>query len=195
MSWYIHTRRGAFGGHGAPAGGFTLGWETPVQISTVGDSIVETSGSLIEAVNLGETTNQTVNGVLFVAALTRDGLNSGSSDSSVLYTDGGVGASFESMLDSCAWYYSGTPTARTITLSGLTSGKTYLLQVFVSDERFAGRAESLSIAGHSYGPFEFNLSQSYVCRFIAGATSATLTVTPNVYGVAQVHAFQIRQLD
>lgn len=174
------------------AAGFTLGWETPMAVSTFGDGIVSTSGTLIEAKNLGEATNRTVNGVLFTGQSTRDGLTNAFSDGSV-YQDGVIGAAFEGMMDSFAW--GGSP--QTITLTGLTSGKTYLFQGFVSDDRSFGATNKLYYVIQSYTSDELleNSSSSYICRFVATGTTETVTMPLTTGGFCITNGFQVRQLD
>jgi hypothetical protein len=171
----------------APA--FVLGWESPVSVSTVGDSIIATDGVLIEARNLGQTTNRTVNGVLFLGQTSRDQLNSGATVATA-YQDGVIGADFEGMMDSFA--YSGS-IARSITLVGLQSGKTYLLQIFVSDDRNPSRTQAHSLGGYDSDSVSQAASFSMICRFVATGTTENMLITPNVAPI--INGFQVRQLD
>ena len=141
----------------APNGSADIDWQTPVAISTVGNSIVDnTSGTLVEAFNMdNNSTNRTVNGVTFTGASSRDDFGSSYSHSTI-YQDGNVGAPFASLLDSFG-YVPGTSgsgtTDGTLSLTGLTAGNEYLLQLLFSDDRNAtlesrsmllGAGESLS---------------------------------------------------
>jgi hypothetical protein len=168
--------------------GFTLGWETPVSISTVGDTIVETDGTLIEAKSVAALSSSTVNGVLFT-----NGSIAGFTDQrlSTLYQDGVIGAAFETMMDS--YGYSGT--SGSLTLTGLTSGKTYLFQAFVSDDRAFGasRNQYFTIGAYTSDTKLQNTSSSYICRFVASGTTQVVNIYSNVS--LCVNGYQVRQLD
>jgi hypothetical protein len=169
--------------------GFTLGWETPVSISTVGDTIVETDGTLIEAKSVAALSSSTVNGVLFtnttLAGFTDQRLTT-------LYQNGVIGAAFETMMDSYG-FISGT--SGSLTLTGLTSGKTYLFQAFVSDDRAFGatRNQYFTIGAYISDTKLQNTSSSYICRFVASATTQVVNLTSNVSVI--INGYQVRQLD
>jgi hypothetical protein len=174
----------------AAGGGVLLGWESPVAISTVGDTIVSTEGTMLEAVNLGEATNKTVNGVSFTGQVSKNDLAAGYYDVNN-YQDGGVGTAFQEMLDSFAY---DSDTSGTITLSGLTNGVTYLLQVFVTDDRgFGAVTQTMTVGAYSSTPTLQSASFSAICRFVASGTSQVVALSTDT-GVPVINGFQVRTL-
>jgi hypothetical protein len=117
------------------AGASIITWETPDRISTTGDTIVETDGTLIQAINFRHDQTgviRTVNTVPFTTAVSVPSISATSASvASTVYQDGGVSAPFETMLDSFA--FGGF--VNSLTLSGLTAGNTYQVQLFSSDRR------------------------------------------------------------
>jgi hypothetical protein len=171
-----------------------LGWGVERLISTAGDAVVETTGTLVTAINLGETATRTVNGVAFVGQNTIGTLDA-AAVSADFYTGGGVGADFTAMMHSLA-HASGSANGE-ISLTGLTVGDTYLLQVFSSDDRstYAARTQALSIAGYTSAAMVTGSSFAVTCRFVATATSHTLTISdPDGLGATQLQALQLRRL-
>jgi hypothetical protein len=176
------------------ASGITLGWGTASNISSIGDSIVATSGTLVEARNLGAAVNETVNGVAFTGQSTRDGLDTAFA-STGLYVDGGISASFESIMDSFA-YRAATGNA-TLTLTGLTSGQTYQLQLFVSDDRTTSsanlRQQRYTLDSYVSAFVTNGTSYALACAFIAGGSTQSVTVGWTAGNVV-LNAFQVRQI-
>ncbi|MCG8583703.1 MAG: Ig-like domain-containing protein, partial [Pirellulales bacterium] len=177
--------------------------EAVEQVSVVGDSVVRTEGALIEAINLGSSKTRTVNGVTFQGKSTRDDLTDSYSRSGV-YTDGGVSGSFEVLLDSFSYESggAGNPGQATVTLTGLTAGKEYLVQLFISDDRSAmlqSRTQSYTINGVETDALENGDSYSLVVRFTATGATQDIDIQswPGV-GESQssvnVNAFQVREL-
>lgn len=171
-------------------GGFTLGWETPVDISTVGDSIVSTEGVFVSATNWGQTATRTVNGVTFTGTTVPDAGYTVFSNIG-LYTKGVISAEFEGMMDIMA--YSGA--TDTITLTGLTVGKTYLYQAFLADQRGAvsTRNQYYVIQGYTSDTKLHSETPSFICRFVASGTTETVTLVSNQSVV--LNGQQLRILD
>lgn len=168
-----------------------LGWEAPVDIDTVGDSIISTEGTLVIARNCGESASRTVNGVAFTGQVGTGNMSSGVSLTS-LYKSGGVGAAFEGMLDSFSF---GNTQPRTFSVSGLTIGSTYLLQVFGADDRNATTAayqSTYTVAGYTSAGCFNGPGHSAICRFVAGGTSELVTIAHS--SVSVINGFQVRQI-
>lgn len=156
-------------------------WETPTQISTVGDTIVETDGAKVIAENVGQNNNNlnppvtatvTVNTVQFDGVLTWGDMSNthGLAPGDGVYDDGGIGASFNTMMQSAAF----TNPTGTRTLTGLGVGNEYLIQIFTSDARDAGanRWAAAESGGSTTSPRTFRHDgYSYVGTFIADATT------------------------
>ena len=174
----------------AAASSYTLGWESPVAISTVGDSIVSTDGTLLEAKNTGEAVDKTVNGITFTGVATRDELNSAYFDAGN-FQDGVVGAAFEGMLDSFA--YDGADTTANLTLTGLTYGVTYLLQVFVSDDRGGTVTQTMTVGAYSSTATLQSASFSAICQFVASGTTQVVGFSVDT-GNPILNGFQVRAL-
>lgn len=168
-----------------------LGWEAPVDIDTVGDSIVSTAGTLVIARNCGESASRTVNGVAFTGQVGTGNMSSGVSLTS-LYKSGGVGVAFEGLLDSFS-YGSGQP--RTFSVPGLTIGATYLLQVFGADDRSATTAayqSTYTVAGYTSAGCFNGPGHSAICRFVAGSTTEVVSIAHS--SVSVINGFQVRQI-
>lgn len=172
-----------------------IGWYSPVDVDTIGDVIVSTEGALVSAYNIGENTSRTVNTVQFQGLQTIGGLNNSAVLAS-LYTGNGVGTGFAGIMRSLAY---GTPpfSPVSIQLEGLITGHTYLLQVFMSDNRtdnnYNLRTQKYIINGlESEAPI-FDMSYSMICRFLATNTSHELTIQP-IGTVAHLAAYQVRKL-
>jgi hypothetical protein len=175
------------------AAAIQLGWQSPVAISGVGNTIVSTSGTLIAAKNAGSAADKTVNGVTFVAAASIGTSWTGYSIST-MYQDGGVSADFEAVLDSISYYPPSS--SGSFILSGLTAGKTYQLQVFISDDRAGlGTVTQFIVLGSYTSSSVLNAtSYSRICNFVAGASTQTVTINASL-GNAFINGFQVRQLD
>jgi hypothetical protein len=179
----------------------TYGWETPLSIAAVGDAVVSTEGTLVEARNLGQATDRVVNGVTFVGATTAGTFTSGGGAfvDTTLYRGGGIGAAFEAMLD-CALFSNSGDVTRNVPLTGLTIGQSYLLQLFMMDSRSAAtqaRNQSASIAGHTITPVRMGDELSCICRFLATATTENVGINvlaPNATVPRIVNGYQVRLL-
>jgi hypothetical protein len=177
------------------------GWETPLSIAAVGDAVVSTEGTLVEAKSLGALTNRTVNGVTFVGATTAGTFTSGGGSfvDSTLYRGGGIGAAFEAMLD-CAIFSNSGDVTRNVPLAGLTIGQSYLVQVFVMDSRVVAtqnRNQSLAVAGHTLTPVRMGDELSCVCRFVATSTTENIGINmlaPDATVPRIINGYQVRLL-
>ncbi len=176
----------------------TVNWTA----STVaGPTDVSTAGTLVGAMNVGSATPQTVNGVTFAADPTGAGtltLGSGTvafgnlaSTFNNFWTaaDPGGDAAYAAALDTARW---GTSGSGTVTLGGLTVGRTYLVQLWIADTRagFDTRIRTVDgVATTSGGP---NLATG---AFIADAATQVITVDdgPNTFG-PQVNLLQVRDV-
>jgi hypothetical protein len=177
-------------------------WNTPTAISPVGDTIVSTTGTLVEALNWGNwagTGTRTINGVTFTGK-GAGGITTNSDFSSItnfahssaVYTDGGVGGDFEALLDSFMWRYPGVSSP--VSLSGLTLGSQYMVQFFVSDDRGCCASEMswFSGGGNESDHVRYDLSYAVTGMFTADATTQALTV--NGQYSSQVGGYQLRNL-
>jgi hypothetical protein len=175
----------------------SLGWENHVHVSSIGDSIIDTKGILIVAKNgtNAGAGSKTVNGVTFTNTGTIGSKMTASYSDSAIYQDGNIGTDFEAMMDS--FVYCGADPPVTFPLTGLTVGKTYLLQILNSDNRnnasFKARTQTYNVAGYTSETIANYMGYSVKCRFVASATSHNVTITfssaPNLCG------YQVRQLD
>jgi hypothetical protein len=166
------------------------GWESIIGLSSIGDSVVSTDGTLVEAVNLGTAAAKTVNGVVFTGATSRNGLASSHTDPA-LYVNGVISTEFEGIMDSFCW----GGLSAILTLTGLLSGKWHLVQLFCSDDRSAAyqaRTQTYTLGAFSSGPHPNGDSYSLIGRFIATGTTQNITITASV--AANLQGFQLRRL-
>lgn len=160
-------------------------WGTPVDISLVGDTVVDTSGTMVFAYSYGESGGtRTINGVTF----TKTSFGSGYANSGV-YNRGGIGSDFEGMMDSFGWITVTTA----YELSNLTPGKHYLIQFFISDCR-SSRQQSFTMDGVSSETFYQNQKHSVICNFQAYSDRHIIYV--NFFsGAIVLNGAQLRILD
>lgn len=197
----------------------TITWgPTAVPLTEAGTE-VSTSGTLVQALNFGRGVssdfNTTINGVLFTGlanenAATTVFSNPTSAPFSADSTNVGGNYSglgtYTTLLNN--WLFSSNAALNTVTLSGLSSGQEYLVQLFMADSRttqptFATRfpvideGQANAFTGPEYGT---NSGVGFVINgtFTADATTQTFTInnhegaTPETPGGFQLNAYQIR---
>lgn len=202
LPWLYYPRSNSvrvINSHLGGGASFTPGWQTSAGIASVGDTIISTEGTLLDAKNLGSATNRTVNGVLFTGATTAGTFTSGGGaavDNSA-YTGGNVGSDFEALLDSFIFSATGDLT-RNVPISGLTIGVNYMLQIFATDDRSAAiqdRLQSYTIAGHTLTDQRLGDSLSMICYFTATDTTMNLGIfqTGQTYP-RMIAGYQVRTL-
>ena len=115
----------------------------------------------------------------------------------------GLSGTYSNVLQGAA--YVGTTAAGTVTLNGLTAGKSYAVQIWVNDPRSAGsgRAENASSTGGNTVTLDYNnfdapggVGQFVYGTFVADNTNQAFTLTPNpsTGGAAQLNAISVRDL-
>jgi hypothetical protein len=189
----------------------SIAWNEPaIAISTVGNTIVETQGNLVEAINWDTSAiDRTVNGVTFDSQTTaQTGWNGTPVFNSSIYTDGNISGDFVRVLDSFMFGdAAGNPGTETLTLgtfNPLTAGKRYLVQLFVSDDRTVGlqtRTQDYTGGANTSALYENGFSYSLTGTFIADGATQDIGVrafpgtTPDqTAGTPIINAFQVRQL-
>ena len=180
-------------------------WQPPIPVTTIGDGVIETEGELLEAINLGSSTDSMINSVVFTGQST--GRPNRYADLSAfdqrvagqgVYRDGAIGAAFEQLMDSFAF---GGERARFV-LKNLTPGTRYRIQLLVSDDRNPDTESD----GQSYtseiesDPIQHGLSYALAGTFVAQSQTQTITLThyskfPVVAREARVNGYQLRALD
>ena len=171
------------------ASAVTLGWGTPVAVNNATDDIVTTEGTFVNAFRFGSATNLTINGVTFT------GVNTGgtsASDTGFFATYGSASVNLRSLLQSLIFGLS----ADTHTITGLTSGRTYMLQWFFADERTSGnistRNQIVQISTYTK-TFDAQLTaKATKCYFVATGSSMSITITGGENG--HIEAYQIRDV-
>jgi hypothetical protein len=107
------------------------------------------------------------------------------------YQDGVVGTAFQEMLDSFAY---DSDSSGTITISGLTNGLAYLLQVFVTDDRgFGAVTQTMTVGAYSSTPTLQSVSFSAICRFVASGTTQVVSLSTDT-GVPVMNGYQVRTI-
>lgn len=171
-----------------------------------GDSDVNTSGTLVQALNLGSSSATTVNGVTFTSASDPSfsatntfGTGSGNltvntpgtfgngpsmGDSNAPFTN--LSSSYKALVGTAFNCYQATDTT-TLTINGLTSGQQYLVQFWSNDSRSSinvNNRQTLT-AGNTTGIFYRNsgsqggLGSFVIGQFTADASTQVITAFEN----------------
>ena len=192
--------------------GAAITFGTPANIT--GDTDVNTSGTLKYAYTWGATAD-TVNGVAFtqcasftaagsdIALVNYTATNSGSFNSSSSPFSG-LTTAYQHILKGSV-YKSGSVSTGTITLNNLTSGNTYLVQIWVNDPRAtslvtgSSRTETVTTTGGNSVTLNFNSTaaeggsgQYVIGIFTANATTQVINVSSGTGNVDQINAIQVR---
>lgn len=180
-------------------------WSTPSNIA--GDADVSLNGTLQYAYNLTNT-NRTVNGVVFTGKNSPTTLDDKvtqtfSSNTTAAYSSAtnpfnGLSAAYKSLLVGGNYRDAASSTAVTTTLKNLTPGKSYAVQVWVSDPRGTPRTQVVTGGGGNTVTLDFNVSngagglgQHTTGTFTADATTQTFTLTATN---TQLNALQVREI-
>lgn len=175
----------------------SLGSAAPITwgpaLDTIDPTVVETTGTLVEAINGSRTTGViTVNGVNFSpsdALLSNSAANVGLSGSTTL--DPGLDA-----LLNAVEFGGGTSTSITVGGGALVTGQTYSIQIFWTDLRSTrvmtyGDGEGNTVDVSSIGaPGTFG--QFVIGTFEADGPTQTLSLTTNGFANAHINGYQIR---
>ena len=185
-----------------------LTWGTPVNCTSDADVLI--AGSSVWAYDWGGTglTTATVNGVVFTAATAQNptGITSpftafaNNTFTSTSNPFNALSANYKQLLNDSRYITS--TTAQTVTLTGLTSGHSYAVQVWANDPRSGGtatRTQTLSSSSGNSVLQDFNstnaaggVGQYSIGSFTADSASQTFTVTGNA--VAQINTIQLRDV-
>ena len=181
----------------------TITWNTPVTIS--GDTDVATTGNPLYAYN-GANSTASVNGVSFtgensVSTWGNVGFSVSTSTIGGTTTAYGVASSpFNSLSSSYQTvlkggiYANAASATITVTLNGLTSGKQYLVQIWVNDSR-ASTSRSETVNGGVSLNYNSTTAAGGVGQYTIGTfTASATTQTFTLLGVAssQLNAIQVR---
>lgn len=165
--------------------------------NTTATTDISTTGTLVEAHAEGGGAT-TVNGVTFAAANTL-----GSSSSTQLDGASTGDAGFDSLLNSVSF---GGGVSTTIDLGSFTSGTSYEIQIFYTDQRTPGLNDRVMTYGSSTGGGTVDLEadpnnagtspfgQFAIGTFTADGTDPDLTLDTNGFGNAHITAWQIRSV-
>lgn len=199
--------------------GAIITWSAATNVNA--DSDVSTLGTLVRAVNVGSGSAKTINGVSFAANTTTDGGTSGTYDVSagtgpwgngtwpnygapLDNSNGALSADYGSAL-SDGTYTNGGGSIRTQTLSNLTNGQQYLIQVWwnavqgtssqlgmVFDSGSGTPSVTLYTSGTGFSP-RLSLAQFATGTFTANATTQIVRWDETSgTGGATINMFQIR---
>lgn len=167
--------------------GAMINWEVAITHGggTAG-SVINIEGTLLDAVNLGDTTSPTINGVTFTAGQSVGSLTylgDTATNGPPVTADAGLNDLWSTIA-----FTSGNNT-NTSTLSGLTLGNTYLVQAFGDH---VGRTVTLGDGEAAQNTISLN-NASAVGRFVADGGTQTLTFA-NSTGSQHLNGFQLRDL-
>jgi hypothetical protein len=197
-----------------------ISFGAPQNIATPAD--VSTLGTLIQATNFS--TTQTVNGVTFVKSTQTPSASysigqvtvAGIGDmNATAFTSGSGGfnslnATYKAMLVGAAFGLSGATANGSLTLTDLTIGNEYLVQLWVTDPRTNSsqvqlRTQSI-VSGGSPVSLDFNVTnaaggvgQYVIGTFVADSTSQVISLSAtqanaNSPAVNQFNAIQLREI-
>jgi len=175
------------------AGASTITW-TGGALAGLGTTTISTQGAFVEAHNVGEATATAAGPITFDALAATPFTNTYLDFLPVGLTSN---AAFDSVLDSGAWENAFTDAV--LTLTGLTSGRTYLAQFFVADTRdsFSTRTVTV-IAGNSMTSGLLGLGWVFNGTFTADATTQSITFrgggTTEDSKYAYLNASQLRDI-
>jgi len=159
-----------------PASAATITWQTPQDIT--GESDVENLGLVVTAVNVGSTSGVTVNGVTFGADDGKVTTNGTQRPDFAPSPDPSISANYHTLLDSIR------TNGSNISISGLTSGTEYQVQIWVNDSRYPNTAtrQTTFSAGNTSGyvqasrdDTQYHLGQFVIGTFTADGTTQTIT--------------------
>ena len=187
-----------------PAGAIEPGW-TAGPMSATGDSIC-TNGTLVYAYSV---IGGTVGGVTFTRAATfgsegmSDVVSASSSPAGSAYgslMDAGAPGNYGQFLSN-GWYWdngTGDALAFTLSLSGLTAGKTYLVQLVVHRQSnsmtvSANGTEAVHVHGDNEASYKYGAS--LVGVFTASAATENVAISfPTGSSQRPINAIQVREL-
>ena len=189
----------AFAGAQANAATITWGTAQDINIGATGGTDVSTQGSLVAALNVGDTNNSpTVNGVVFAADDGSSSINPAGNAYDFANPGDFADADYDVLLHRAVSY------TQSITLNSLTSGQEYLVQVWGNDSRNLGTTDrhyTLDGAGDIYVSAAGTdaVGQTIIGTFVADATSQTITLagyngTADMADAVVVNAVQVRAI-
>jgi len=181
-----------------------INWDAPQDIAD--DSDVSTNGTGLLAYNTADSTSQTVNGVTFGndgndatsdyaytengITLTSTGLNGAFSPFASYGSPAGVTGDYADLL-SWGIYDSASAGGTTITFDGLTPGKNYEVQFWVSDPRNGNNTRTLTLDGAA--PTQLNYEQYVIGTFTADSATQTVDIIA-ASSSDQYNAIQLRDV-
>lgn len=174
-----------------------IDWGQDIAIS--GDSDVQTSGTLVKAVNVGSTDSTTVNGVLFDS---QDGSLTGGFGFD-MGTVGSLSSAYNDLLDRAQVY-----NVTAINLTGLTINQEYRIQVWTQDARPTSATDGReTLLGDGTGtstwgvaleskqvatdPGQILLGEYAIGTFTADATTQSIQVSNTVAGGETINAYSV----
>jgi len=169
----------------------TITWSAPEGIAANGDSVVSTVGTLVRAVNYTPSAgdNRTVNGVTFMAQTSVDpGWNVVNVNGDT-YSEGGIGGDFEAMMDR----FMNVELAGTLTVTGLTAGTVYSVQLFHTDIPNRG-GDTITHAGTGAGSGAITHRPAYAVKgsFTASGVAQDIDMTGTKWILLM--GYQLREL-
>ncbi len=176
-------------------------WGTATVVSA--DTDVVTTGTLVTGYSFDRDAGSvTINTVTFTNQPKNPSISTLLSDSpsntfgSALAPFSNLSANYQALLGDGIF---GDQTGQSVTLSGLTSGENYLVQIWINDSRASGntRASNLTTTGGPTATIDYNntdvaggVGQFVIGTFQADATTQVIELSSNVS--AQLNALQVR---
>lgn len=185
-----------------------IDWQTPTDVTSA-SSVINT-GTTVEAIDASNTTGtRTVNGVTFTRQETVLSPSTKNPGGGTVFFSGDTGdATLNALLnDADINNTGGVSGSSTLSLTGLTSGQQYLVQLFMVDDRYgnvqnAGGLDPrlVSVDGSPDINYTRTAATSLVGTFTADAATQTVTIASTAAGasgpsyVVMVNAYQVRTI-
>ena len=171
----------------------TQGWElTTSSPATLGEAIVSTEGTFVQAKRFGVNTNLTINNVTFTGTALSNNSGEAAAVSDAFAVRGIASDSLISLYTNLTF----SILNNTHIISDLIIGRYYLIQWFFGDERtnygIPTRNQTVSFAGYAFTSDKPLVAASRKGYFVATATSMPLLITGGENG--HIMAFQVREI-
>ncbi len=171
-----------------------IGWSGSA-LRTNGISTIETSGTLVQAINYGGP-ELSAGGITFEAGAGQNAL-SGTYKPYIDEASFTGDSDFDAILNTGTWEQYPSGGASTITITNLTAGSTYLVQLFAVDTRDAYSGvddRSITVDG-AITSGEMNDGFVFTGTFLADASSQDIAMTGSHNNWGLANAYQLRSID
>lgn len=151
----------------------------------MGDSDISTEGTIFAAENVGDSASTTINGVTFSGWNNSGLISYSATDSYVGFGGSGVSDEYKTLLNGASWDDSGS---YNITVSGLTIGEEYLVQIWFNSQMGSPLSENVfsidSVSGSTNSVLITSNTGSGLGQYAQGRFTAV--ADQQVFGIENV---------